>query len=211
MRSRSTGALGPTGDPRGASSYQRRYKGQADRVLSYVNAGIPIGAPERIELTRGVATPGGSLQCVVYANTDLALWVGDSKRTPQGNFDAFQEPEYTHYDFDYYLPTIDVSLDRASYRAGETQTITLETSSLGSDRDLEVLFLIEGPGGQSFQHANAGSRFPLAFRRGASGAVTYILDLPLGIAGGPCTLTATLFERGTSDVVDVSLVTFDVQ
>jgi len=211
MRSRSTGGNGPTGDPRGANSYRARYKGQADRVLAYVNAGTPIGAPELISLTQGVATAGGSLQCVVYANTDLELWVADARRdlANRRNIDALQEP-YVRYDFDYYLPTIDVALDRPSYRAGETQLVTIVMSSLGSDRDLELACAIEAPAGTSLVHADA-RRIPLSFRRGTAGAQSVTFELPLGMGAGSYKLVASLYERGTSDLVDVAIAPFDVQ
>lgn len=210
MRRRSTGAGGPNGDPRNANSYRARYKGQSDRVLDYINAGTAIGAQELIELTRGVATRGGSLQCVVYANSDLELWVADSRRDPSGTKDAFEEP-YGHFDFDYYLPTIHASLDRPGYQAGDAQAITIATSTLGSDRDLELELSIEGPGGAVHFHTQGPARHPLAFRRGQSGAVTYGLDLPYGLPLGAYKLRATLVERGTSDLVDVSLVSFQIQ
>jgi hypothetical protein len=213
MRSRSTSAGGPHGDPRGANSYLRRYKGQADRVLAYVNAGQPIGARELIDLTKGVATPRGSLQCVVYANSDLELWVADSRMIgPFGSMqavDAFNEP-YTHFDFNYYLPTIEASLDRAVYSAGSTQTVFLDTSNLGDDRDLWVWITLEGPGGTA-THAEGGAPLPLSFPRGISLQAPFTLTLPAGLPAGDYRLVATLAERGTSDVVDISIAAFRVQ
>ncbi len=210
MRSRSTGGHGPSGDPRTAGSYQNRYKGQSDRVLAYQAAGVKIGAQELIDLTKGVAMGGGSLQCTVYANSDLELYVADSRRTPNGNIDAKDEP-YVHYDFDYYLPTIEVRLDRAAYLAGETQGVTIDSSTLGSDRDLWLTIEIEGPGGATLSHSQTQGPTPLAFRKGAPATETFALDLPTGIPAGSYRVVAQLFERGTADLVDISIAPFTVQ
>lgn len=211
MRSRQTASSGPSGDPRAAGAYQKRYKGQADRVVAYQTAGVKIGPPELIALTQGVTIPGSSLQCCVYGNSDLELWVADARRDPQaGSIDAKDEP-YVHFDFDYYLPTVEASLDRAVYLPGETQQVTLATSTMGSDRDLWLSIEIEAPGGVAMTHAQTSGPIAIAFRAGAPLVQTLVLDLPGGIPPGSYRLVAQLTERGTSDLVDVSIASFTVQ
>jgi hypothetical protein len=125
LRSRQTASHGPTGDPRTANAYRDRYEGQGRRILAYVNAGQKIGADECIEITKGVAMRRNSLQCCVYSNTDLEVWVANARIDPTGQgHDAWTEP-YLHYSLDDYAPVARAVPDRSSARLGEVVRVAV--------------------------------------------------------------------------------------
>lgn len=106
LRSRSTGARGPTGDPRLSGSYRNRYKGQVDRILAYEKQGILIGKEQAEAISRETAMIGGNLQDIVYANTDREAWVAYSEILPDGSVRQAYENEYKHIPFSRYLSTV---------------------------------------------------------------------------------------------------------
>jgi len=207
-----TASGGPGGDPRAAGAYQKRYKGQADRLMAYVNAGQPVGAEELKALARGVAIPDGSLQCVVYENTDLKIWAAYSRFDANGTaIDARDEPFYL-YDFDYYQPTVDLVLDRSDYAPGDTQNLALSLSNLGSDRDLELRLEIQPAtsSSMSWTYAQPAGTTAVSFRQGQMGSASVPATLPL-LAPGAYRVVARLYERGTLDLVDVGVAAFSVR
>jgi hypothetical protein len=210
MRAFQTASNGPAGDPRTASAYQRRYKGQADSLARLEQGGAKVGAKELIELTKDVAMTGSSLQCCVYANSDLQVWVANATLSNGAGKDASTQP-YVRHDFDYYLPTVRIALDKAVYAAGEMQQVSIEWETLGSDRDLALALSIEGPGGQHFYPA-LGAPLPLSFRQGApTQSRALSLALPPVMNAGSYDVVARLYERGTADLVDVALARFDLR
>jgi hypothetical protein len=212
MRSRQTAAGGPAGDPRGANSYQRRYKGQADALARLEQGGAhQLDAYDMIALTRDVATPGGSVQCCVYGNSDLEFWVADAA-LPAGSqtaLDAFTQP-YVHHDLDYYLPTVHATLDRADYLAGERGLVTLSWETLGRDRDLWLMLAVEGAGG-TYYYAEAPGPIPLSFRTGAPRQSTALAVTTPAAPPGAYRLVARLYERGTADLVDISIAPLTIR
>ena len=124
--------------------------------------------------------------------------------------DAFLTP-YVHYDFDYYLPTVKVALDKGTYGAQAQQQITIETTTMGSDRDLWLSIWIDGPGGVTYTHVQTPGPVPASFRAGVTGTQTLLYDLPAGLAPGSYRVRAELTERGTSDLVDIAVAPFTLQ
>jgi len=132
IRAVQTAANGPDGDPREASSYINRYKGQADRIIAYRDNGVPIGKEEAETISREVAMEGSSLQCVVYANTDREFWSANSVIDHGDVYDACDQ-EYHHYDFCSYLPTADLSVNGTTFGPYDRMTVTMDTSNRGED------------------------------------------------------------------------------
>jgi hypothetical protein len=214
MRSRQTASNGPSGDPRTANAYLRRYKGQADALAALEAGGHRLDAQDVIALTKQVATPGESLQCCVYANSDLEAWVANATLppgvtpAPGAGADAFTQP-YVHHDFNYYLPTVHAGLDATDYRAGGMQLVTVSWETLGCDRDLGLVLSCEGPAGAALSYAEFPAAIPLSFRAAAGQqTMSVAVRVPAGVSPGAWTLAARLYERGTSDLVDCSLVPF---
>jgi len=209
MRSLQTASSGPTGDPRTASAYRNRYKGQADEIQRFASAGTKIGAQELIEATRTVAMRRNSLQCVVYENTDLEVWVANARIDASGAmYDAWQEP-YHHYSLDYYTPTATCVPDKTQAALGGAVRAAVALETLGRGRLVEVRLALE----------LAGTRYPLVTTGTATtvlperGRATVTLDgtLPASLPNvGIGVLVAEVYEAGTNDLVDVSTATFTV-
>jgi hypothetical protein len=134
IRSVQTAANGPDGDPREASSYKLRYKGQADEIQYYRDNTIPIGKEEAQAISQKVAMRGSSLQCVVYGNTDQEFWCANSVIVGNVPHDACDQ-EYVYYDFYRYLPSVDIETDQYCYGPFDRMTVTLVTNS-SARRDL---------------------------------------------------------------------------
>lgn len=216
MRSRQTASHGPTGDPRTANAYQRRYKGQVDALAQLSANGHLLDAQDVIALTQHVATPGGSLQCCVYANTDLEAWVANAAipagvtPAPGAGTDAFTNA-YVHHDLNYYLPTVHASLDKADYASGEQQQLSIAWETLGCDRDLSLVLTVEGAGGASSSYAEVPQALPVSFRPNAGQqTTTTAVHVPPGVTPGAYAVVARIYERGTNDLVDVSRAPFTV-
>ncbi len=218
LRAAQTASNGPTGDPRTANAYIRRYKGQIDSLMRLTQNGtVPIGAPEMIRLTQDVAMTNGSLQCCVYENTDLVVHVASSALTTPGTgtgigggaLDAFTQP-YVRHDLNYYLPTVRVRPDRASYAPGDTQVLTLEWETLGCDRDLVAELHMEGPSG-AYGYGGVAAPIPLAFRPMSPVQTTSVtVTIPSLAGAGAYHAVVRLYERGTLDLVDVATTPFAV-
>src|SRR5438105_4689434 len=139
-----------------------------------------MGPDEMIAISRTIAMPGDSLQCVVYENTDLVVHVANSRVTGPGKaVDACTEP-YEAFDLDYYLPTITAKPDKAFYATGDTIQVALTVSNTGRPRKLEARAV-------GWPQRGTGS---------------LALVVPAGAAKGPFELVVELLEAGTDDVVD---------
>ena len=145
IREVQTCANGPDGDPRESGSYRNRYKGQADRIIAYRDQGIPIGMEETRRISREVAMEGGSLQCVVYANTDREFWCANSAIIGEVACDACDQ-EYVHYDFCRYLPTVDIETNKAFYGPRDRMKVTLKTSNMGRDSFEDIYIYLDYKG-----------------------------------------------------------------
>ncbi|MBI2605809.1 MAG: hypothetical protein HYW49_06980 [Deltaproteobacteria bacterium] len=106
LRSEQNASNGPDGDPRTASAYRNRYKGQSDRILAYEAAGVKIGKEQAEAISRETAMRDASLQTAVYANTDRELWVSYAKIRPDGSIQQAYDGVYAHIPFSRYLPTL---------------------------------------------------------------------------------------------------------
>jgi len=211
LRSRQTAANGPNGDPRTSGAYRDRYLGQIDSLLRRTQSGAaPIDVAGMIGITQDVAMRRSSLQCCVYANTDLEVWVADAVKTgPHQGEDAFLQP-YVHHDLNFYLPTVSLELDRSAYSAGDTPELTLTWSNLGAGRDLELELRIE-TGTTAYAFPNEPARIPLSFPEGAAPASRVLrLALPI-LSAGACRVVGRLYERGTTDLVDLAVASFDAR
>lgn len=201
MRARQTGSNGPTGDPRTAGAYRNRYEGQAVGIMNYVNAGQKIGADECIQITKDVAMRRNSLQCAVYANTDLEVWIANARIGQGGTlYDAFTEP-YLHYSLDDYAPVAQAVPDRTTFARGELVRVAVPIQTLGRGHALDVHVALDVAG----QTVVLGSATGLVL--GDRGNVTAIVDVTI-----PATLTnvglgalhVEVMEAGTSALVDVA-------
>ncbi len=99
IRKHQTASNGPDGDPREAGAYRKRYKGQADRIVAYEEAGVLIGKEQAETISRETAIRNGSLQAAVYGNSDLDLWVSYARVLPDGKIQQAYEGEYVHIPF----------------------------------------------------------------------------------------------------------------
>ncbi|MEZ0230166.1 MAG: C45 family autoproteolytic acyltransferase/hydrolase [Planctomycetota bacterium] len=186
-------------DPRGSGGYDKRYKQQADLTKDYEAKGVLMGQDEMITISRQIAMPGSSLQCVVYENTDLVVHVANSRVTAPGQaIDANVEP-FERWDLDYYLPTVAATPDKASYTAGDTIQLTLSVSNRGRARDLEVRATLVGPGGVKTTWTQRAT-VKAATGQAAKGALA--LALPATAPKGPSELVVELLEAHSDDVVD---------
>ncbi|MBX3471063.1 MAG: hypothetical protein KF878_29700 [Planctomycetes bacterium] len=201
MRARQTGSAGPTGDPRPTGAYRNRYQGQADGIMRFVNAGVKIGADECIQITKDVAMRRNSLQCVVYANTDLEVWVANSRIGPNGQlFDAWDEP-YLHYSLDDYAPVARAVPDRTTFARGETVQVAVPITTLGRGHGLDVHVALDLGGVTTVLGSATALTLP------DRGAVTAIVDvtIPAGLGNvGLGALHVEVMETGTTAIVDVA-------
>jgi len=197
IRSRQTASNGPHGDPRTASAYKNRYKGQADGIQAYATAGIKIGAAECIEITKNVAMPNHSLQCCVYANSDLELWVANAQIDAQGNLTPAFQGTYENHSLDYFTPTLKIVPDHTQPALGSTLNLAFPITTLGSERQLEVRVRLETPAG-THDLGVVGLTLPKADRVTPTLSVT----IPAGAPTGNATLVADLHEAYTTDLVD---------
>jgi hypothetical protein len=203
LRSLQTASNGPTGDPRTSSAYQNRYKGQADEILAYVNAGQKIGAAECIEITKKVAMRRSSLQCSVYANSDLdlELWVSNATKINGQISYAFQEP-YHQYSLDYYTPTTTLVPDHTRVTLGAPLKVAALVETLGRSRGLDVALTLEA-GGQSWPLGSIDAL--LLPEKGRVTGQTQV-TIPAAATLGAARLVAETLEAGTADLVDRSIV-----
>ncbi len=201
MRARQTGSNGPTGDPRTASAYRNRYEGQAVGILNYVNAGQKIGADECIQITKDVAMRRNSLQCCVYANTDLEVWIANARIGQGGQlFDAWSEP-YLHYSLDDYAPVAQAVPDRTTFARGEVVRVAVPIQTLGRGHALDVHVAIDVAGATTVLGSSTGLVLP------DRGNVTALVDvtIPAGLTNvGLGALHVEVMETGTSALVDVA-------
>lgn len=207
LRSRQTASHGPTGDPRTASAYRDRYEGQGRRIQAYIAAGTKIGADECIEITKGVAMRRSSLQCCVYANTDLEVWVANARQDANGqSFDAWTEP-YLHYSLDDYAPVARAVPDRATARLGESLLVAVPVETLGRGHGLDVQVMLDLGGTRVLVGKTAGLTLP------DRGNVTAIVPvaIPTSVGNvGVGRLVAEVVETGTTHLVDVASAPFTV-
>ncbi len=201
MRARQTGSNGPTGDPRTSSAYRNRYEGQAVGIMNYVNAGQKIGADECIQITKDVAMRRNSLQCVVYANTDLEVWVANARIGAGGTLhDAFTEP-YLHYSLDDYAPVAQVVPDRTTFARGEVVRVAVPISTLGRGHGLDVHVALDVGGATMVLGSATALTLP------DRGNVTALVDVTIPATLGNVGLGALhveVMETGTSALVDVA-------
>ncbi len=205
IRAVQTSSNGPTGDPRAAGAYKNRYEGQADEILAYEAAGVKIGAAECIAITQAVAMKNDSLQCCVYANSDLEVWVANARLENGTKHFAFQEP-YHAYSLDYYTPTSRLSAATSAAAPGDAVQATVALDSLGRARGLEVRLALEVGG----VRVPVGARPVILAERGAT-SVTVTGSLPAGVAAGTGELVVEVVEAGSDDLVDLSVAPFDVR
>ena len=207
LRSRQTASNGPTGDPRAAGAYQNRYEGQGRRIQAYVNAGQKIGADECIEITKAVAMRRSSLQCCVYANTDLEVWVANARTDAAGqSYDAWTEP-YRHYSLDDYAPVARAVPDRSTARLGESLHVAVPLETLGRGHGLDVRVSLDLGGSMTLVGRTTGVVLP---DRGNATAIVQV-TIPSTLSNvGVGKLTAEVVEVGTTHVVDVATVPFTV-
>ncbi|MBI4576355.1 MAG: hypothetical protein HY722_08855 [Planctomycetes bacterium] len=212
IRSLQTASKGPTGDPRTAGAYKDRYKGQADRILAFQAAGVLIGRDETREISQEVAMRKSSLQCCVYENSDLRVWVSNARMAPGGLvLQAYAEP-YHPYDLDYYAPSLALLPDRTSVLGGERLRVDLRASNLGRARDLDVRVSLESDSGvypTPYAHVPYAAHVAAGAAGGGAGALDLVL--PTGLAPGPMRLRAEVYERGTGDLVDIVCATVNVR
>lgn len=200
LRSRQTASNGPTGDPRASGAYRARYKGQADGIQSFINAGVKLGAQELIQISHDVAMPNDSLQCVVYANTDLELWVANARKDATGIHQARKEP-YLHYSLDDYAPVTRAVPDKTTFARGETLRVAVPIETLGKGHALDVHVGLEVAGVTTVL---GSARNVVLADRGATTAIVTI-TIPANLTNvGLGHLVAEVVEAGTQDLVDVA-------
>lgn len=201
LRARQTGSNGPAGDPRTSSAYRNRYEGQAMGILNFVNAGKKIGAAECIQIVKDVAMRRNSLQSCVYANTDLEVWVANSRIGPGGQlFDAWEEP-YLHYSLDDYAPVAQAVPDRTTFARGDVVRVAVPIQTLGRGHALDVHVALDVAGTTVLLGSATGLVLPDRGNVTATIDVTIPASLPnVGIGA----LHVEVMEAGTSALVDVA-------
>jgi hypothetical protein len=202
-----TASNGPSGDPRTASAYRNRYKGQADEILKYQQAGIKIGRAEAEAISRKVAMTS-SLQCCVYENSDLQLWVAYSTFRGGQVIRAADEP-YHRYDFNFYTPVVQASTDRSSYAPGDSQVITVNLSNLGGNRQLDLALSIKTAQGV-YSYTGMVNPTKVILKQFENRTLSFTTTVPPNLPPGPCELVVELYEAGTRGMVDMSIVPWTV-
>jgi hypothetical protein len=199
IRAKNLYSNGPDGDPRTANAYKRRYKGQSDRILAFERAGVLMGQAEAEQISRECAMVKSSLQCVVMNNTDLQIWVANSRIDgPTTVHQAFREP-YHHYDVDYYMPTVRLKTGSGtSFASGTSIPCTLEKGNLGSSRRLDLHFSLEVQG-RRYGLATYNAR---SFPQGPDRTISLTVPLKAGIPTGEARLIVEMMDAGTADLVD---------
>ncbi len=208
IRSRQTASNGPDGDPRTSGAYRNRYKGQADRIIAYRDAGIPIGHKEAETISRETAMPSSSLQCCVYANSDLQLWVADAWYDSEGNPRPACENKYFHYNFDKALPTVDLRINKQSFRPGDTLTVTLELSNYGNGSEVLVYTWLQFDGEYFFYPSwnTKATSMPLNMTKNYNKQLEIInVMLPPSTPKGTYNWGAALVDAQSGALIDFSL------
>lgn len=210
LRATQTASNGPTGDPRSAGAYRNRYQGQAEGILRYVRAGQKIGPDECIQITRDVAMRNNSLQCVVYANHDLEVWLANSRIDRSGatprTFDANTET-YFHYSLEEYTPTAQAVPDRTSAARGEDLQLAVPIRTWGRARALDVRVGLDLGGAIS----PLGALGTVVLGDRGQATLTGTITVPAGLPNvGRGDLVVELVEAGTGDLVDIARTTFTV-
>lgn len=111
IRREQTASNGPDGDPRTASAYKNRYKGQADLIQAFADSEILIGKEEAEFISRETAMKKHSLQNAVYANTDRYMWVSYALRQENGEILPAYKSEYRFIPFREYLANLKLNKD----------------------------------------------------------------------------------------------------
>ncbi|HZV03114.1 MAG TPA: C45 family autoproteolytic acyltransferase/hydrolase [Planctomycetota bacterium] len=186
-------------DPRNHGGYQLRYKQTADLVTAYEQAGTLIGPDEMKAISRTIAETSGSLQCVVYENTDLALHVANSRIVPGAGPAMARDEPFHDYDFDYYLPTLSFTTDRSVYAPGDAIQLAISVANRGRPRQLDVRAVLP---------VTTGALATLS--TGQTGTASASLVLPAGTPPGTAVVLLELVESGTQDVVDYAVVAITV-
>lgn len=205
---------GPDGDPRTSGAYRNRYKGQADRILAYRDSNQLIGVDEAMTISRQVAMRGSSMQCVVYANTDLEFWAAYSYIDAAGTiYDACDRP-YHHFQFYRYLPTIIGDLNQTRYRPGDHLTYKVRTSNLGPARDLDLYLAFSVKGVLYFYPAftEEPSAVKLSLDADEMDRTRIELSAALGfdVQPGTYTFIAALVDPGTGALIDIDEQRFSI-
>jgi hypothetical protein len=208
IRSVQTAANGPDGDPRTAGSYKNRYQGQADSIMVFKNAGIPIGHEEAEYISKSVAMEGSSLQVCVYANTDKELWVANSEITPGGDVIDACDGIYYYYDFSRFLPTVDISTNQGQYRVGDRMEVTLQLSNLGRASREDIFVYLEHNGNRYYLPDKTKDPKPLIkgklFETGIQEQIVVFNEtIPLFFPRGVSVWHVEAYEAGTGDLIDL--------
>lgn len=206
IRARQLSSHGPTGDPRSASAYKNRYEGQAVAIRRYETQGIEIGPQELIDITQEVTMKNDSLQCCVYANDDLEVWVANARLDNGQKVFAYQEPYY-NYSLDYYTPTAQLVPDKTTLAAGETFEVAVPLETLGSARRLDLQLVLEAAGGAR----HVVGKQPLVLGARGLGTITFDATLPASVAAGPGQLVLEVLEGDSQDLVDLTVVPVTVR
>ena len=202
IRSKNIFSNGPTGDPRTAKAYKSRYKGQADRILAHQRSQTLMGQAEAEQLSRQVAMPKCSLQCAVMNNTDLKLWVSNSRIDSNGTVYPASKETYHFYDFDHYVPRTDLTVTGQVFRPGDTIPCTLATGNLGTARKLDLHFYLDIAGIK----CAVGKRLGVNYTRSSPGTLNIPIRLPLLIPIGKGHLIVDAMLAGTNQLVDSDAV-----
>jgi hypothetical protein len=191
-------------DPRSLGGYCDRYAQQASMIQAYEAQGTLIGLPQMETISHQIAEPSGSLQCVVYENTDLALHVSNSRIVPGAPTVNAKDEPFQDYDFDYYLPTVSVTPDQTTYAAGATATLTIAVVNDGRPRNVDVWASVVA-GGQTVPLGSAPVA-SFAVWPGNAGNAVVPATFP-SVPAGPAEIVLELDEGGTRDVVDYGVAT----
>jgi hypothetical protein len=186
----------PGRDPRTLGGYCDRYAQQASMIQAYAAKGTPIGLAEMETISRTIAEPSGSLQCVVYESSDLVMHVANSRIVPGGPTAMARDEPFHDYDLDYYLPTVAVTPDKASYSLGDTLALTIDVANHGRPRRLDVQVSVVAAG----QTYTLGSLTLVA--SSASPAHVVAPFVFPAVPAGAAAISLELDESGTRDVVD---------
>lgn len=148
-----------------------------------------------------------SLQCCVYENSDLEVWVANARIDAQGAIHyAYDEP-YHPYSLDYATPTASLVPDATRFPPGHTLRVAVPLTTLGRARSLDLALTLTDAAGQVHPLATTGLVLP---ERGALTAALQVA-IPAAAAPGQGMLGLDVLEAGTQDLVDVAQVAVTVQ
>lgn len=208
IRSLQIASNGPDGDPREAGAYKNRYQGQCERLVAYRDRGVKITEKEAIDISRETAMPSASLQCNVYNNTDLQMWVAYSKFDEKGNAIPAFRNEYQHFNFDAVAPVMNLQLNSDRFKFNSEMVLSVDVQNFGTPKDMNLYVVLEAAGNYYYlpNFTEAPEAIPVKLQKKADVSMELLkVKFPKEFPRGDYAFYAALVDAKSGDLADLSI------